>query len=310
MLPPMLSVIATSGRRQLLDRTLASIDRATRPGQYQGVIVIENGHQDGVEEIVAQWNQRYPVQYLYHSHANKSAALNRVLSHVGEALLYFHDDDITLHPDALTAIAAAAAHAETPSFFGGPVTADSETIPPQWLAHSLPPSARGWPSADRADREPTCFLGANWAAAASDLRAAGGFNEQLGPGKLAPGEETAIQRRLLDMGLQSRFVPEALVFHYIPRERCSPLWTLRRCYRHGIASELERGAPEPQSSAAPNQTLLGRIVRRCRAEVRGANDLPRLFFHALVVASRRGGSIHAKFRRRFALRDGSSGSPS
>ena len=133
MSAPLLSVIATINRRRLLDRTLASIANCAHPDGYQGAFIVENGRRAGAEELALEWNRRFPVTYIYLDRPSKSAALNKVLSMVGETILYFHDDDIELHPDALMALAEAVEQATAPSFFGGPLRANFERTPPPWL---------------------------------------------------------------------------------------------------------------------------------------------------------------------------------
>ena len=66
------------------------------------------------------------------------------------------------------------------------------------------------------------FLGFNWAASASDLIRMGGFNEERGPGTVSRGQETDMQERMLKDGMRGRYLPDALVWHYVPRARCSP----------------------------------------------------------------------------------------
>ena len=43
-----------------------------------------------------------------------------------------------------------------------------------------------------------------------------------------------MQARLLERGVQGVYVREAMVWHYVPEERCSPKWVLWRAYRDGI----------------------------------------------------------------------------
>ena len=43
-----------------------------------------------------------------------------------------------------------------------------------------------------------------------------------------------MQERLLDKGLAAIDVPDALAWHYVPRERSSLLWVLHRKYRGGL----------------------------------------------------------------------------
>lgn len=47
-----------------------------------------------------------------------------------------------------------------------------------------------------------------------------------------------MQVRLLQAGLVGRYVPGAMVWHFVPASRCSREWALTRAYRKGIAQGL------------------------------------------------------------------------
>ncbi len=225
-------VIATHERPKLLKRTLESLKRCSQPDIYQSTIVIENGSKAGTEAIVESYQDGLRAQYLYTPRANKSHALNQALKEVGEGLVVFLDDDVRLHSDVLRAYDEVATGVNEGLFFGGPTRVDYEVKPPDWIIEYLPASATGWPEGDLPDQN--TFLGFNWAAFVSDLKACGGFNPTVGPGTLSTGDETEMQQRLRKQGADAVYVPEALVWHYVPESRCTPSWVLERGYRTGI----------------------------------------------------------------------------
>ncbi len=236
---PLSAVIPTYGRAALLARTLDSLAACARPPGYAGTLVVENGPKGAAEALVAEAAGRHPglgLRYLHAERANKSAALNAALADESlRGLLVFFDDDVRMAPGLLEAYAAAAAaHPEGGTFFGGPMSVDYEEAPPGWLLRHLPFSARGV-EFDQGPR-PDHFMGCNWAAFAGDARAAGGFAEDFGPGSAtgATGQESEMQRRMSRAGVKRVYVPGARVWHYVPRERCSPQWTLGRKYQAGI----------------------------------------------------------------------------
>ena len=109
----------------------------------------------------------------------------------------------------------------------------------------LPKSVTGWqppelatltagetPALDSRAR----FMGCNWAAFAQDLHGLGGFSEHFGPGSVTGsiGQESEMQRRLLSSGAFAVYVASALVYHWVPRDRCSPEFALHRAYREGV----------------------------------------------------------------------------
>ena len=233
-------VLATREREELLARTLASLAQCRRPEGFRGTLVVENGLRGGAERVVREAAATLEARYLFESVGNKSLALNAAMAQIDEGLVVFLDDDVRVVPDLLELYAAAARRAGPGQFFGGPVAPDYEEAPPDWLIKFLPASARGWRPDDpsQAITRPF-FLGFNWAAFAGDLRRVGGFSEHLGPGSDAGvGDESDMQRRLVTAGLRAMCVPQALVYHWVPRDRCSPEWALQRAYRNGISSGL------------------------------------------------------------------------
>lgn len=246
---PLVVVIPTRARPDLLERTLASLAHARRPDTYRETRVVENGPRDPrVPEVTARWKESLRVQLFSYPDGNKSAALNAVLTDLAGAFVVFLDDDVRVDGAVLEAYARAEREAGPHVFFGGPTSVDYEVEPPSWLRSYLPPSAVGWDwKGDAAHVDAPEFLGFNWAARVDDLQVVGGFDAAFGPGARtgATGQERDMQCRLLEAGWHGQFVPEARVWHYVPRSRCSRGWALRRAYRNGISL----GLSEPQEGA-------------------------------------------------------------
>ncbi len=236
-------VIATAGGGSLLGRTLDTLIACKKPDSYQRTIVVENGPRGVAEQVVRERRDVLAAEYTHYPEANKSKALNHALHRLEEGLVVFFDDDVRVHPDALTAYDTAAREHKQ-SFFGGPVGVDYEAPPPAWLKEYLPGSAIGWGLRGIENEDHPWFLGSNWAASVKDLKAAGGFDIVRGPGGLVTvGEETEMQRRLADAGCERVFLPDARVWHYVPAKHCSPRWALKRKYRHGLSFGLGYDKP-------------------------------------------------------------------
>jgi cellulose synthase/poly-beta-1,6-N-acetylglucosamine synthase-like glycosyltransferase len=258
-------LIATAGRPTLLARTLESLASCARPSGFRETIVVENGGQNGAEDIVRSFASRLNTRYLYVPDGNKSRALNEALATMGEGLVFFTDDDVRLTPDTLIRYAEAAYTPDTvPSgrFFGGPTEVDYETEPPAWLQRFFPLSARGWEPDAAAQRSPDLeFLGFNWAAFACDIRNAGGFNPLRGPGAASgsTGQETEMQARLRAAGARPIYIPEARVWHHVPADRSSPEWAVARAFRHGVQAALQAPPARLHLFGCP-PWLVGRLI--------------------------------------------------
>lgn len=242
--------IATSGRSELLRRTLDSLARCERPAGYRQTVVVENGPRCGAEAVVRSSQSWLNAGYIHFPWGNKSAALNAALQRLDNCLVFFTDDDVRLAPGTLCAIADEARGKSSQRFYGGAMSVDYQAAPPPWLLQYLPCSAKGW-ELDANDRVGVnaAFFGCNWAAFTHDLRNAGGFNPNLGPGSPSgsTGQETEMQSRLVKNGVMPVYVPEARVWHYVPEDRCSPQWTIDRNFKHG----LEDGARAAEENPGP-----------------------------------------------------------
>ena len=234
--------IATRDRETLLERTLASVGQCRIPEGFKETLVVENGARGRTEHVVNAAPPSLRAHYMFEAVGNKSRSLNAALAPIRQGLIIFLDDDVRVPPDLLERYAAAGREAGPGRFFGGPVAPDYEEEPPSWVLAYLPASATGWKLED----EPAdgtglrTFLGFNWAAFAEDIHRVGGFSEDFGPGSATGsiGQESYMQRRLLAEGGQALYVRDALVHHWVPKDRCSPAFAAERAFKDGIRTGL------------------------------------------------------------------------
>ncbi|MBN1268845.1 MAG: glycosyltransferase [Kiritimatiellae bacterium] len=258
-------VIATAGRSELLDRTLASLAACRKPETYRAAIVVENGPQQGAEAITRSFQSSLQTRYLHVAQANKSNALNKVLATLEDGLVFFTDDDVRLHPSTLMVYAAAAGDRESGALYGGPTAVDYEREPPHWLKVFLPLSGQGWSLGTEVKKldpsDVSFFLGCNWAAFISDIKAIGGFDPGYGPGSPtgSRGQEHHAQDRLRLTGVERIYLPEAVVWHYVPRSRCSVRWVLQRAYYGGVTHGRGGVTRPPAKTKVPRPGLLRRV---------------------------------------------------
>lgn len=231
-------VIVTHRRPELLELTLNSLARCKIPTSRLHTVVVENGSQSRANQVVNSAAPHLNTKYLFIESRRKTVALNRALRECeDDDLVVFLDDDVRVCPELLIAYHDAAVNYGRGHYFGGPTDVDYEEEPPNWLKRYLPPSAvghlRDWSGGPV--MYPACFVGFNWAAFASDLKMCGGFSTEFGPGTLTGGgDESFMQYRMNQAGIFGRYVPDALVWHYVPAERCSPAWALARASGAGV----------------------------------------------------------------------------
>lgn len=243
---PLYVVIATCGQPALLRRTLCGLAQCPKPPTYAGTLVVENGPRAGAGEVVASFPPHHRFRYAYSPPANKSLALNRAVALLDPALILFTDDDVLPIETTLLAYAQAGAGRCGGQFYGGPILPDYEDVPPpSWLRPLLPRSAAGWrleTTTPQPIRQPE-FIGPNFAAFTADVIRVGGFDEQLGPGpcRLSPGEDTDLQARLLEQGVQGIYLPQAAMRHFVRAGNASLEFACTRAERNGLYWGIHRG---------------------------------------------------------------------
>jgi GT2 family glycosyltransferase len=236
-------VIVSHDRCHLLERTLASLAEGDMPASVTATLVVENGQQFGAERVVTAADPRLHAEYLFEPSSTKSRALNRALEQLTDEFIIYLDDDVRVAPHTVRRYIDAATEHVQGFYFGGPTGADYEQEPPEWLREHMPASATGFSMGEVARQvDRPCFLGFNWAAFAADIRRAGGFPEHVGPGNSqgqTVGEESEVQRKLLAKGMTGLYIPDAMVWHHVPQDRCTPAWVNKRCHTSGLVTGIQ-----------------------------------------------------------------------
>jgi glycosyltransferase involved in cell wall biosynthesis len=229
-------IIPTYDRVSLLSRLLESIAEAEWPDSLIGVWVVENAKRTGTDEVVKRFKAKITVNYLYEEQAGPSFARNKGVQEVEADFYIFFDDDIRIAKQTLVAYENAFVRHQSTAFFGGPLLIDYEVEPEQWLLSYLPWSAQGMDlGKEELVVDKACFLGANHAIPKIILERCGGFDQFCPVGQAGPmGEETRLQQRILDASFNAVYVPDAMVWHYVPEVRCSEQWVFERQFRHGL----------------------------------------------------------------------------
>ena len=247
--------IPTHLRDELLVRTLESLSNAVIPDNFQHVFVIENGTRCEAENICRKYSKSLPLIYKYQETAGKARALQLVINELKDGFVLFLDDDVRVSKTLLIEYNKAISRHGSAYIYGGPILIDYQAEPEAWLKKYLPPSVTGWSRNDVTIPyiEHGYFLGANYGVFAEDIINAGGFLYEIGPGSQVEGTygnpvgvEVDIQNRLLQSGKKRYYIKDAMVWHYVPRERCTPDWMLHRTYRREMTARflLERNSSE------------------------------------------------------------------
>ncbi|HEY7887634.1 MAG TPA: glycosyltransferase [Steroidobacteraceae bacterium] len=221
--------ICTWNRAPLLRRTLDSlaIQRALSDVTWE-LLVVNNNCTDETDAVVSAFTSRLPIRGLHEPNPGLSNARNKAVADATGDYIVWTDDDVVVCPEWLSAYARAFRAWPDHAVFGGPIRPEFEGKPPDWLLSVWPriQSAYAIRDIDPASEELAIVagkepFGANFSVR-SDLQRAHPFDAQLGKSPDHPslgGEEAMVIRELLGTGHQGRWVPDAVVHHWVPRTR-------------------------------------------------------------------------------------------
>lgn len=239
-------VIPTFNRPELITRLLESLQAAQIPASLTEIWVVENGSRRGTEAVCDKFRPVLPIRYAFELRPGPSHARNLGTKNADADVVIYFDDDIRCDPKTLLAYDREIQSHGDRAFYGGQLGIDYEEKPEDWMMQYLPSSVKGFNLGTQPCfiSEPM-FLGANHAIPKTIQVELGGFDGACPVGQSGPmGEETRLQKRLLGRGLAARYIPDALVWHYVPAERSSFKWALirkyRQAYSHGLTSDSNK----------------------------------------------------------------------
>jgi glycosyltransferase involved in cell wall biosynthesis len=257
--PPQLTLaICTWNRAARLRRLLTSVLAAAPPSVPWEVLVVDNNSTDATRVVASKLAGPLPLRYVFEGVQGSSAARNRGLEEARGDLVVFIDDDVTIAPDFLTTYENASSAHPDAAFFGGTIRVCFEQPEPAWVRFD-PMSFVSMFGQLHVPRTVTAIgarkvpYGANFAVRRSRVGAER-FDLDLALGvkgkERINGEETLFLTRLLGAGLVGRWLPDAVVQHWIPPELATPRHLWRYFVAMGRLQARQRGCGD--ASVAPS----------------------------------------------------------
>lgn len=198
--PDVTVAVSTFSRASLLPRLADALARQTLPTDRFEVVIVDDGSTDDTSQVLERLVATVPFSLRVVRQANRGAAAGRNAAwRAGRApVVAFTDDDCAPQPAWLEA-GLAALHSGARVVIGG-------TIPDPAEAHLLAhPFARSL-TMDHG----RFFQTANVFYRRADLESVDGLDEAF-----TTGEDTDLGLRVLALGGEAAFVPEALVHHRV-----------------------------------------------------------------------------------------------
>lgn len=227
-------ILPTYNRERLLRRALRSLRDAAKPEELDvAVTVVDNNSTDGTRAMVQAEIADFPVEltYLFEARPGKSHALNSAIASTDGDLVGMIDDDEEVDAGWFRCIAREFAEPAT-DFIGGPYRPRWGAPPPDWLPDGYR-AAIGW--VDGGDEVAVygggyegMLMGGNAVIRREAIERAGPYATHLGRigNGLLASEDEDMYERLLGAGARGLYIPDLIIYHFIPPERMT-----RRYYR-------------------------------------------------------------------------------
>ncbi len=249
-------IVTTYNRQNLLQRALDSLQVAPVPEDLSvRVTVVDNASTDQTREMVERQKPRFQgrLQYLFEETQGKAYALNTGIAATRGELVGMIDDDEEIDKGWYVRIAQAFRDQDL-DFIGGPYIPRWGSEPPEWLPKNYR-AAIGWIDAGDEARPmdesyPGILMGGNAVIRRAVLDRVGPYSTELSHTgtRLLMGEDDDMYRRLLRSGARGRYLPDLIIYHYVPPERLTKRYHRRWSFWRGVSQGL-RGRTRRQPVA-------------------------------------------------------------
>jgi glucosyl-dolichyl phosphate glucuronosyltransferase len=290
-------VIPTYNRSEMLARTLASLLAADAPeGLDVRVIVVDNNSKDSTRQTVEEWAAKFAgrLSYVFETKQGRSHALNAGIAAASGDLVGMIDDDEEVDARWLARIGEVFRDPSV-DYAGGACLPRWGTARPRWLPPNYP-GVIGCMDGDagRAQEFGSEYEGLLWGGNAvirrEVLARVGPYATELGRGKanLMTGEDREMFERLMQARARGLYLPDMVIYHYVPPERLTKRYHRRWCFWNGVSqglSDRKKPAPVVYLAGVP-RWLYGKAARsvmKTWRELLPGGDPARAFAGELIV---------------------------
>lgn len=240
-------VIATYNRSAMLMQTLQSVIEQTLPREEWECVVVNNNSTDSTAADFDAFAARYPdynLRMVLETNQGLSYARNRGIRESEGEYIAIVDDDERIAPEFVASYVALFDEVPDAVAAGGPIVAEYPTGRPRWMsAFTERPIANTMYFGEEVREFPRGRVpgGGNMALRRSAVRRYGVFDTSLGyvGESLVGGEESDLFERLQIAEAKYYYVPKAVMYHIIPKEKLTTEYLRRLSYNVGV-SQLRR----------------------------------------------------------------------
>lgn len=247
-------VIPTYNRSSLLPKALGSLLNARiPPGLDVRIIAVDNNSTDDTKAVITEAADRSNgrVRYVFEKRQGRSPALNAGIAVATGDLIGFIDDDEEVDEAWYETILAAFTQHDV-DFIGGPYVPRFESDVPSWLPKSHTAVVGIVDGGDKVvpfdASYPGILMGGNAVFTRATLERVGPYSTALGRSgtRLLSCEDEDMYQRLMAAGARGLYLPQLIVYHFIPRERLTKRYHRSWCFWQSVSSAvLDRIRPQP-----------------------------------------------------------------
>ena len=240
-------IVATYNRAESLITALQSVVEQTAPKEEWECVVVNNNSTDDTAARFKTFAEDHPdvqLRMVDEQRQGLSYARNRGIGESEGEYIAIIDDDERIAPDFIASYIALFDSTSDPMAAGGPIVAEYPSGMPRWMSSFTErPIANTMYFGDKVTLFPAGRIpgGGNMAIRRSAIRRYGVFDTSLGyvGEKLIGGEECDLFERLQIAEAKYYYVPGAVMYHIIPKEKLTQEYLSRLSYNVGV-SKLRR----------------------------------------------------------------------
>ena len=291
--------ICTWNRCALLKETLEQVARLAIPSEVEWeLLVVNNNSTDATSEVLASFVRRLPLRAVTEAEPGLSNARNRAVREATGDYILWTDDDVLVDERWITEYCDSFVRWPEAAIFGGNIEPWFEGIPPEWLERVWSRVASAYGARNFGEQsvplsKDVLPFGANFAVRINEQRRYL-YDPHLGvrPNSIIGGEETTVIRSMLADGVVGRWVPKALVRHFIPEAR-QTIKYLRKYFKgYGeYCARQDATTPAAELFGAPRWLWREVFAAETRYRLRRHFSQPEVWIEDLIASSMAWGQL-------------------
>lgn len=242
-MPRISIIVATYNRAKQLLGTLESLVQQDLPAAEWECVVVDNNSKDDTQKLFSGFVEKHSefnLRIVREERQGLSFARNRGIEESRGEIIAIIDDDELVNKEFAKSYLELFTKCDNAVVAGGRVVPNYPSGRPSWLSHfTEKPIANPTDWGDNIRKFPKGRIpaGGNMAFRREILLKYGGFDTTLGRvgGKLTGGEESDLFERLANDGVEFWYVPDAIIYHIIAKEKLTTDYFKRLSYNTGVS---------------------------------------------------------------------------